>query len=84
LRELVAFTTDPDVAAAAPADSPLIPISAMNGVVTWYKTVAKAFHDSVRFFIPAGSWEVWNILNLTADTHPVHVHEAPRLQPFAP
>jgi FtsP/CotA-like multicopper oxidase with cupredoxin domain len=73
-RELVPYTTDPDVAAAAPADMPLIPISALNGVVTWYQTVAKAFHDPVRFFIQAGGCEVWNILNLTGDTHPVHVH----------
>ncbi len=73
-RELVAYTNDPDVAAAAPTDTPLIPISALNGVVTWYQTVAKMFHDPVRFFIQAGGCEVWNILNLTGDTHPVHVH----------
>jgi FtsP/CotA-like multicopper oxidase with cupredoxin domain len=73
-RELVAYTSDPDEAAAAPLDMPLIPISALNGVVTWYKTVAKAFHDPASFFITAGGCEVWNILNLTGDTHPVHVH----------
>jgi FtsP/CotA-like multicopper oxidase with cupredoxin domain len=73
-RELVAYTNDPDVAAAAPANTPLIPLSGLNGVVTWYKTVAKSFHDPARFFIQAGGCEVWNILNLTGDTHPVHVH----------
>ena len=73
-RELVEHTTDPDVAAATPATTPLIPIAALNGVVTWYRTVARMFHDPVRFFIPHGSWEIWNILNLTGDPHPVHVH----------
>ena len=73
-RELVPYTTDPDVAAAVPAGMPLIPIAKLNGVVTWYKTVAKGFHDPVSFFIRSGSCEVWNILNLTGDTHPVHLH----------
>jgi spore coat protein A len=73
-RELVPYTTDPDVAARAPTGTPLIPIAELNGVVTWYSTVAKYFHDAARFFIKSGGCEVWKILNLTGDTHPVHVH----------
>ena len=46
----------------------------MNGVTTWYRTVAKGFHDAVSFFVEYGACEVWNILNLTGDTHPIHVH----------
>ncbi|WP_018331129.1 multicopper oxidase family protein [Actinomycetospora chiangmaiensis] len=71
-RELAEFTTDPDVAART--SEPLIPIRAMNGVVTWYRTIAKSFRDPVRFMIDQDGWEVWNILNLTGDAHPVHVH----------
>ena len=70
-RELAPFTADPDIAAAS---QPLIAIKAMNGVTTWYKTAAKGFYDPVGFFVDAGSAEVWNLLNLTGDSHPVHVH----------
>jgi spore coat protein A len=73
-RELEAYTTDPDVAAAAPRGLALIPIAALNGVVTWYRTLAKGFHEQARFFVKSGGCEVWKILNLTGDTHPVHVH----------
>ena len=71
---MVPFTTDPDVAAAAPAGMSLIPIAELNGVVTWYSTASKNFHDPARFFVKLGSCEVWKFLNLTGDTHPVHVH----------
>jgi o-aminophenol oxidase len=32
------------------------------------------FEDTVNWFVEYGSTEVWNILNLTEDTHPFHVH----------
>ena len=73
-RELAPYTTDPDIAARAPAGTPLIPIAEINGVVTWYSTMAKYFHDAARFFIKSGGCEIWKILNLTGDSHPVHVH----------
>ncbi len=41
---------------------------------TWYRTTAMAFHDAVRIQISYDGWEVWNILNLTTDTHPIHLH----------
>jgi FtsP/CotA-like multicopper oxidase with cupredoxin domain len=72
-RELQEYTTDPDVAAAYQGGQ-LISIRALNGLVTWYQTVAKSFHDSATFYIPLGGCEVWNFVNLTGDTHPVHVH----------
>ena len=25
-------------------------------------------------FVTYGSWEVWNLVNLTVDTHPIHLH----------
>jgi FtsP/CotA-like multicopper oxidase with cupredoxin domain len=39
-----------------------------------YRTIAKQFEDTVNWFVAYGSTEVWNILNLTEDTHPFHVH----------
>jgi FtsP/CotA-like multicopper oxidase with cupredoxin domain len=39
-----------------------------------YRTLAAMFHDTVNFMVRFGATEVWNILNLTGDVHPFHVH----------
>jgi spore coat protein A len=39
-----------------------------------YVAVAERFHDPVSIIIPEGSTERWRFINLTADTHPMHVH----------
>jgi FtsP/CotA-like multicopper oxidase with cupredoxin domain len=52
----------------------LIVIADEQGKTGRYHTVASHFEDSVNWFIEYGSTEVWNILNLTEDTHPFHVH----------
>jgi FtsP/CotA-like multicopper oxidase with cupredoxin domain len=36
--------------------------------------VAERFHDPVSIIIPEGSTERWRFINLTADTHPMHMH----------
>jgi FtsP/CotA-like multicopper oxidase with cupredoxin domain len=46
--------------------------------VTRFRTVAAHFEDTVTFFPTLGQWEVWQLINLTGDTHPIHVH----LNPF--
>jgi FtsP/CotA-like multicopper oxidase with cupredoxin domain len=43
-----------------------------------YRTVACHFEDTVTFFPMLGSYEVWRFINLTGDTHPMHIH----LNPF--
>jgi FtsP/CotA-like multicopper oxidase with cupredoxin domain len=48
------------------------------GTVTRYRTVACHFEDTVTFFPMLGRWEVWQLINLTGDTHPIHIH----LDPF--
>src|SRR6266849_4589270 len=52
----------------------LIVIADEQGKTGRYHTVASHFEDTVNWFIEYGSTEVWNILNLTEDTHPFHVH----------
>jgi FtsP/CotA-like multicopper oxidase with cupredoxin domain len=42
--------------------------------VARYRTVASHFEDTVTFFPMLGKWELWRLINLTADTHPVHIH----------
>jgi FtsP/CotA-like multicopper oxidase with cupredoxin domain len=72
--------------AAAPdgdATQPLITVidrDADTGAetVTRWRTVAAHFEDTVTFFPILGQWEVWQFINLTGDTHPMHIH----LNPF--
>lgn len=82
-RELLPVTNDAMTAAAT--GLPLIAIETRvpkdeqtpTGPLTrtaWYRTAAMAFHDTITIQIPYDGWEVWNILNLTGDTHPIHVH----------
>jgi FtsP/CotA-like multicopper oxidase with cupredoxin domain len=41
---------------------------------TRWRTVASRFEDTVTFFPMLGELEIWRIVNLTEDTHPMHVH----------
>ena len=43
-----------------------------------YRTVAAHFEDATTFFPMLGEYELWQLINLTGDTHPIHVH----LDPF--
>jgi o-aminophenol oxidase len=45
---------------------------------TRYRAVAAHFEDATTFFPMLGQYEVWQLINLTGDTHPIHVH----LDPF--
>ncbi len=42
--------------------------------VTRWRTVATRFEDGVTFFPMLHRPEIWRIINLTDDTHPIHVH----------
>ena len=72
--------------AAAPADDATQPVITVIGrdadtgaeTVTRWRTVAAHFEDTVTFFPILGQWEVWQFINLTGDTHPMHIH----LNPF--
>ena len=58
----------------AAAGEALITIADEQRKTVRYRTIAKQFEDTVNWFVAYGSTEVWNILNLTEDTHPFHVH----------
>jgi len=49
-----------------------------GGMTTRYRAVAAHFEDVTTFFPILGEYEVWQLINLTGDTHPIHVH----LDPF--
>ena len=46
--------------------------------MTRYRTVAAHFEDATTFFPMLDQYEVWQLINLTGDTHPIHLH----LDPF--
>lgn len=46
--------------------------------VTRYRVAAAHFEDATTFFPVLEQYEVWRLINLTEDTHPIHVH----LDPF--
>jgi FtsP/CotA-like multicopper oxidase with cupredoxin domain len=41
---------------------------------TRWRTVAARFEDTATFFPTLGAREIWRFINLTEDTHPMHVH----------
>jgi len=45
---------------------------------TRYRSVAAHFEDTTTFFPMLGRYEVWQLVNLTGDSHPIHLH----LDPF--
>jgi FtsP/CotA-like multicopper oxidase with cupredoxin domain len=54
-------------------------VSLVDGAeTTHYRVVAAHFEDATTFFPMLGEYEVWQLINLTGDTHPIHVH----LDPF--
>jgi len=58
-------------------DGPLVTI--VDGEeTTRYRVVAAHFEDATTFFPMLGEYEVWQLINLTEDTHPIHLH----LDPF--
>jgi spore coat protein A len=68
LRELV---EDPA------AKEPVITIVEARGGeerTTRWRTVATRFEDAATFFPVLREPEIWRLINLTEDTHPIHVH----------
>jgi o-aminophenol oxidase len=59
------------------ATGPLVTIGDGDETVR-YRSVAAHFEDTTTFFPMLGMYEVWQLVNLTGDTHPIHLH----LDPF--
>jgi spore coat protein A len=67
-----------ELAVAAEADDgPLLTVTEADET-TRYRVVAAHFEDATTFFPMLGEHEVWQLINLTGDTHPIHLH----LDPF--
>jgi FtsP/CotA-like multicopper oxidase with cupredoxin domain len=55
---------------------PVITITDAGGTSAW-RAVASHFEDRVTFFPELDRDEVWRIINLSQDTHPIHIHMNP-------
>jgi FtsP/CotA-like multicopper oxidase with cupredoxin domain len=69
-----------ELAAAADGDpgAPVITVVGQHGqILARLRTAAVHFEDAATFFAVLGRWEVWQLINLTGDTHPIHIHLGP-------
>jgi spore coat protein A len=64
-------------AGAETDEGPLVTVTD-GDETTRYRVVAAHFEDTATFFPMLGEDEVWQLINLTGDTHPIHLH----LDPF--
>jgi FtsP/CotA-like multicopper oxidase with cupredoxin domain len=64
-------------------DGPLVTLID-DDQTTHYRVVAAHFEDATTFFPMLGRYEVWQLINLTGDTHPIHLHLDPFQLPVAP
>jgi o-aminophenol oxidase len=69
MRELV---LDPE--ADEPAITLVEPRASGEEQVTRWRTVATRFEDTTTFFPTLHQAEIWRLINLTGDTHPIHLH----------
>jgi FtsP/CotA-like multicopper oxidase with cupredoxin domain len=65
------------VAADGDEDGPLVTVTD-GDETSRYRVVAAHFEDTTTFFPVLDEYEVWQLINLTGDTHPIHLH----LDPF--
>jgi FtsP/CotA-like multicopper oxidase with cupredoxin domain len=68
MRELAPVAQDDSGAEVTITDS---------GHTVHYRVAASHFEDATTFFPMLGQYEIWRIINLTGDTHPIHVHIDP-------
>ena len=50
-----------------------------DGTTSRHRVVAAHFEDTTTFFPMLEQYEVWRLINVTEDTHPIHVHIDPFL-----
>lgn len=60
-----------------PAELPvdgIVQVKLANGTVKTLQRVGRSFKDAANFYVEYDSWELWNILNLSPVSHPMHLH----------
>ena len=77
LQELVKEKEQPKPGTAAKKHSQIrleYDIESNAFTETYYRVAARLFHDTLNWKVEFGATEVWKFVNLTGDTHPVHLH----------
>jgi FtsP/CotA-like multicopper oxidase with cupredoxin domain len=69
MRELAQYEATDE-----PAITLVEAISGQKDQISRWRTVATRFEDKTNFFPMLGDREIWRLINLTRDTHPIHVH----------
>jgi len=69
MREL----TD-DAAADEPVITLIETVAGRDDQISRWRTIATRFEDRTNFFPTLRQPEIWRLINLTGDTHPIHVH----------
>jgi spore coat protein A len=52
----------------------LLPVNGSPAVVRKFMNRRSQFYDAINIQLAYGKPAVWNILNLSADSHPIHIH----------
>ncbi|MDG4533938.1 multicopper oxidase domain-containing protein [Streptomyces sp. AV19] len=65
----------PNGSVSVPSDG-VIQLTGQDGTTRTYRRAARTFDDTLGFKASHGDLEVWNLLNISRFTHPLHVHLA--------
>jgi o-aminophenol oxidase len=63
-----------DAPPAGPAIDGIVQVKAADGTVKTLQRISRDFADAANFYVEHGGWEQWSILNLSAVSHPIHIH----------
>lgn len=59
---------------AATAVDGIVQVALADGTVKTLQRVSRDFKDAANFYVELDGWEQWSILNLSAVSHPIHLH----------
>lgn len=60
--------------APAPDGPGIVRIKAANGTTAGFRMAAGTWADANTIHVIQDSWEIWRVLNLSGQTHPIHLH----------
>lgn len=52
----------------------IVQVRLADGTVQTLRRASRSFRDAANFYVEYNGWEIWNILNLSAVVHPMHLH----------
>ncbi|GAA2500654.1 multicopper oxidase family protein [Winogradskya humida] len=52
----------------------IVQVSDVSGASTGYRVAAGTWADAATIHVVQDSWEIWRVLNLSGQMHPIHLH----------